>query len=515
MMWISVNDSSGSEIRIPLIKTQNSRRAGLGICDLLRIRLKFIAHTGQKKMKTKILLLLIVAFHGTNIVSAQSPKSDPEIAKMIKEVSAKNIETTIRKLVSFRTRNTLSEQNHPTRGIGAARDWLFAEMQRINTECGNCMTVEKQSFLQPKANRVPEPTTLTNVIATLRGTTNPERYYVVSGHYDSMCTSPTDAKCEAPGANDDASGTATVVELARVMSKRKFDATIVFMAVPGEEQGLLGATYYAQQAIEKKIDIEGMFTNDIVGGVTTQKNSPHRNRVRVFSEGVPSNETPEQATTRRSVGGENDSQSRQLARYVKEQADRYLKNFKVWMIYRRDRYGRGGDHIPFLERGFTAARITEVDEDYTHQHQNVRTENGIFYGDTPEFVDFEYTANVARVNLVALASLARAPARPKNVTIVNRLNNNTELKWAANTDADIAGYEIVYRDTTAAEWTNTIPVPAESRANALVASTTSVHVQAELNFVVKAMSKDNFFFGVRAIDKAGNRSPVSYPRPVR
>jgi len=443
-----------------------------------------------------IVLSIFVALTAVSICG-QTTKPDPEIQKMIKEVSAKNIETSIRKLVSFGTRNTLSEQDNPARGIGAARDWVFAEMQKINADCGGCMTVEKQSFLQAKAARVPEPTTLTNVVATLKGTTNPERYYVVSGHYDSMCTLPTDAKCDAPGANDDASGTAAVIELARVMSKRKYDATIVFMTVPGEEQGLLGATYYAQQALEKKIDIEGMFTNDIVGGVTTMKKSPNRNRVRVFSEGVPSDETTQQATTRRSVGGENDSASRQLARYIKEQSDRYMKTFKVWMIYRRDRYSRGGDHIPFLERGFTAVRVTEVDEDYTHQHQNVRTEAGVFYGDTPEFVDFEYTANVARVNLIALASLANAPARPKNVTIVNRLNNNTELKWDANRDADIAGYEIVYRDTTAAEWTNTIP-----------AGTETTHV-------VKAMSKDNYFFGVRAVDKTGNRSPVSYPRPVR
>lgn len=429
---------------------------------------------------------------------AARSKPDPEVSKMVKEISAKNIEATIRKLVSFGTRNTLSEQDSPTRGIGAARDWIFAEFQKINADCGNCLNVEKQSFLQPKANRVPEPTTLTNVIATLKGTTNPERVYVVSGHYDSMCTSPTDAKCDAPGANDDGSGTATVIELARVMSKRKFDATIVFMTVPGEEQGLLGATYFAQQAVEKKMDIEAMFTNDIVGGVTSQKSSPNRNRVRIFSEGVPSNETEQQAGTRRSVGGENDSSSRQLARFVKEQADRYLKNFKVWMIYRRDRYLRGGDHIPFLERGFTAARITEVDEDYTHQHQNVRTENGIFYGDTPEYVDFEYTANVARVNLIALASLASAPARPKNVGVVTtRLTNDTELKWDANTDADLAGYEIVWRDTTAPEWTD------------------AVNVGNVTNFVMKARSKDNYFFGVRAVDKAGNKSPVVYPRPMR
>ena len=449
------------------------------------------------KRHALILAALLVAGSIATFAQTARPKPDPEIAKMVKEVSAKNIEATIRKLVSFGTRNTLSEQDNPTRGVGAARDWIFAEFQKINSDCANCLVVEKQSFLQPKAPRVPEPTTLTNVIATLKGTTNPERVYVVSGHYDSMCTSPTDAKCDAPGANDDASGTATVIELARVMSKRKFDATIVFMTVPGEEQGLLGATYFAQQAVEKKMDIEAMFTNDIVGGVTSQKNSPNRDRVRVFSEGVPSNETEQQAGTRRSVGGENDSSSRQLARYVKEQADRYLKNFKVWMIYRRDRYGRGGDHIPFLERGFTAARITEVDEDYTHQHQNVRTEGGVFYGDTPEFVDFEYTANVARVNLIALASLASAPARPKNVIVVNRLTNDTELKWDANTDADLAGYEIVWRDTTAPEWTD------------------AVSVGNVTTFVMKARSKDNYFFGVRAVDKNGNKSPAVYPRPMR
>lgn len=450
----------------------------------------------------RILILAVLVFVCTSAGTSQ-PRStargiDPEIQKMIREVSAKNIEATIRKLVSFGTRNTLSEQDNPTRGIGAARDWIYAEFQRFNVECGGCLKVEKQSFTQPKAGRIPEPTVLTNVIATLKGATDPDRVYVVSGHYDSMCSSPTDAKCDAPGANDDASGTAAVIELARVMSKRKFDATIVFMTVPGEEQGLLGAAYYAEQAKQTAMNIEGMFTNDIVGGVTTKKASPNRNRVRVFSEGVPSNETEQQAGTRRSVGGENDSASRQLARYIKEQSDKYLKTFRVWMIYRRDRYGRGGDHIPFVERGFTGVRITEVDEDYTHQHQNVRTENGVFYGDTPEFVDFEYTANVTRVNLVSLASLASAPARPRNVGIVtSRLTNDTELKWDANKDADIAGYEVVWRDTTAAEWTN------------------SKYVGDVTTFIAKEMSKDNYFFGVRAVDKNGNKSPVVYPRPMR
>jgi len=449
-------------------------------------------------MKKTILLCALSLLCVPTFIAQRRAQTDPELQKMVREVSARNIEASIRKLVSFGTRNTLSEQDNPTRGIGAARDWIFSEFERFNRECGGCMVVEKQSFTQPKANRVPEPTVLTNVIATLRGTTDPGRTYVVSGHYDSMCTSPTDAKCDAPGANDDASGTAAVIELARVMSKRKFDATIVFMTVPGEEQGLLGAAHYAEQAKQKAMDIEGMFTNDIVGGVTTKKNSPHRNRVRVFSEGVPSNETEQQANTRRSVGGENDSASRQLARYVKEQSDKYLKDFKVWMMYRRDRYGRGGDHIPFLERGFTAVRITEVDEDYTHQHQNVRTENGVFYGDTPEFVDFAYTANVARVNLIALASLANAPAKPRNVGIVtSRLTNDTELKWDANDDADVASYEVVWRDTTAPEWTN------------------SMNVGNVTTYIAKDMSKDNYFFGVRAVDSNGNKSPVVYPRPMR
>ncbi len=449
-------------------------------------------------MRIKITLLLSVCLFVSAPLFAQKPKLDPQIQKMLKEVSAKNIEASIRKLVSFGTRNTLSDQTSPTRGIGAARDWLFAEFQRISADCGGCLDVQKQAFVQPRANRIPEPVTLTNVFAVQKGTTDPDRIYVVSGHYDSMCTSPTNATCDAPGANDDASGTAVSIELARVMSKYKFDATIVFMAVPGEEQGLLGAAHYAEEAVKAKMNIEAMFTNDIVGGVTTMKNSQFRKRVRVFSEGVPSNETPAEANTRRSVGGENDSSSRQLARYIKEQSDRYLKGFGAWMIYRRDRYGRGGDHIPFLERGFAAVRFTEPDEDYTHQHQNVRTVEGKFYGDTIEYVDFEYTANVARVNLTALASLALAPAKPKNVGIITGgLTNDTVLRWDANNDQDLAGYEVVYRDTTAAEWTGSIPV-----GNVLT-------------YTAKAMSKDNYFFGVRSVDKSGNKSPVVYPRPMQ
>ncbi|MDQ3322114.1 MAG: M20/M25/M40 family metallo-hydrolase, partial [Acidobacteriota bacterium] len=432
-------------------------------------------------MKSKIIFFLSLCLCVSAVNSlAQKPKDKPnaEIQKMLREVSAKNIEATIRKLVSFGTRNTLSEQNNPTRGIGAARDYLFGEFQKISQECGNCLQVEKQAFLQPKANRIPEPTILTNVVATLKGTTNPERVYVVSGHYDSMCSSPIDAKCDAPGANDDASGTAAVVEMARVMSKRKFEATIVFMTVPGEEQGLLGAAYFAEQAKKNAMNIEAMFTNDIIGGVLSYKNASDRNSVRVFAEGVPSDETEAQGNTRRSVGGENDSASRQLGRFIKEVADVYSPKFRVQIIYRRDRYGRGGDHIPFLERGFPAVRFTEPHEDYTHQHQNVRTENGKFYGDTIEFVDFDYVANVTRINAASLAALALAPAKPRNVAIITtRLTNDTDLKWNANVDNDLAGYEVVWRDTTSPVWTN------------------SIFVGNVLTYTAKEMSKDNYFFG--------------------
>ena len=448
----------------------------------------------------KFRLLIFVFLLTTFPAFAQKVKEKPnaEIQKMLKEVSAKNIENSIRRLVSFGTRNTLSAQDDPRHGIGAARDWIYSEFEKISADCGSCLTVEKQTFAQAKAPRVPEPTNLTNVFATLKGTTDPDRIYIVSGHYDSMCSSPTDAECDAPGANDDASGTAAVIELARVMSRRKFDATIIFLTVAGEEQGLLGSTYFARQAKEKNWNVEAMFTNDIIGGTTSYKNSPDRQKVRVFSEGVPSDETEQQAAIRRSVGGENDSPSRQLARFIKEQADKYLKNFGVWMIYRRDRYLRGGDHIPFLESGFAAVRFTEPNEDYTHQHQNVRTENGFFYGDTLEYVDFGYVANVARVNLIALASLADAPAKPKNVGIVTkRLTNDTDLQWDANADADLAGYEIVWRETTSAVWTN------------------SQFVGNVKSFTVKEKSKDNYFFGVRAVDRDGNKSPVVYPRPVR
>jgi hypothetical protein len=473
---------------------------------LLSVMCFFVAHCCKIQAtmnNVRSLIIVIVAVANMSVVVAQTKprptaRRNPAIANIVREIDARNIEATIKRLVSFGTRNTLSEQNDPNRGIGAARDWLYSEFLKAAAQSGGRMTVEKQSYEQQKAQRVPQPTIITNIVATLKGS-QPEaadRIYVVSGHYDSMCSSPTDAKCDAPGANDDASGTAAVLEMARVMAKYEFDATIVFMTVAGEEQGLLGSTHFAELAKEKNWTVDAMLDNDIVGNTLGGNGVRDRGTVRVFSEGVPSNETPAEAVTRRSVGGENDSASRQLARYIKDTSEGYVPQMKVMLVYRRDRYGRGGDHIPFLERGYPAVRFTEVNEEFRHQHQNVRVENGVQYGDLPQFVDFAYVANVARVNAAALASLAWAPSRPKGVVILTaRLSNDTDLRWEPDKEPDLAGYEIVWRDTTSPVWTN----------SEAVGNVTS--------FTMKGMSKDNFFFGVRAIDKDGNRSPVSYPKP--
>ncbi|HSK62226.1 MAG TPA: M28 family metallopeptidase [Pyrinomonadaceae bacterium] len=454
----------------------------------------------------RVVVSVVVLCLAGSAVAQQSSRSRaprrnnnyPAINSIVRQIDARNIERSIRQLAAFGTRNTLSEQNDPKRGIGAARDWLYAEFLKAAESSNGRMTVEKQSYEQPKAPRIPQPTVITNVVATLKGS-QPEatdRIYVVSGHYDSMCNSPTDAKCDAPGANDDASGTAAVLEMARVMAKFEFDATIVFMAVAGEEQSLLGSTHFAELAKQKKWNIEGMFTNDIIGNTLGGNGIRNRNTVRVFSEGVPSNETPAEANIRRSVGGENDSPARQLARFIKETCESFVPQMNVMMVYRRDRYGRGGDHIPFLERGYPAVRFTELNEDFRHQHQNVRLENGVQYGDLPQFVDFAYVANVARVNAAALAMMAYAPAKPKGVTIVSRLSDDTELRWEANNEPDLHGYEIVWRDTAFHSW----------QGGRSVGKVTS--------YTLKGMSKDNYFFGVRAVDKEGHRSPVTFPRPI-
>ena len=423
----------------------------------------------------------------------------PQTAAMLREISSRNIERSIRKLASFGTRHTLSSQDDPERGIGAARDWIFEEFQRHAAASGGRMTVEKQSFVQPATPpRVPAPTTITNVVATLHGTQpeSADRIYVVSGHYDSRCSDPNDAVCDAPGANDDASGVAAVLEAARVMARRSFDATIVFMAVAGEEQGLFGAEHFAEQAKQRNFNIAGMFTNDIVGSSVGEDGRRDPFSVRLFNEGVPTSETPQQAALRQSIGGENDGPSRQLARYIKEAGENRGTGMTVRLIFRRDRFLRGGDQIPFLERGYSAVRFTEPNEDFRHQHQDVRVENGVQFGDLPEFVDFRYVARVARVNASALAAISLAPAQPANARVLTaQLTNDTELTWQPNPEPDLAGYEVVWRETTEPVWTH------------------AIRVGNVTSYTVEGMSKDNFQFGIRAVDRDGNRSPVSFPLP--
>ncbi|MPY63931.1 M28 family metallopeptidase [Streptomyces spongiae] len=425
--------------------------------------------------------------------TAQPPTR--ELRALLREIDPDRIEATVRELVSFGTRHTLSSQDDPARGIGAARDWIAAQMRSYAAASGGRMTVDLQSYVQEPASRIPVPTRITNVVATLRGSVTPERVYVVSGHYDSRASDVMDATSDAPGADDDASGVAVAMELARVMARRRPASTIVFAAVAGEEQGLYGAAYMAQQYKAAGTDVQGMFTNDIVGSSTADDGTRDPYTIRLFAEGVPSSETPEEAAIRRSVGGENDSPSRQLARFVRDVADNDATGMNVRVIYRRDRYRRGGDHIPFLERAYPAARFTEPAEDFAHQHQDVRVEDGKRYGDLPEFCDFAFTARVAKVNAAALWTLAQAPGTPRDARIVtSTLTNATRLTWVRGSEPDLVGYEIVWRETTASSWTHVIPA----------GDVTSYEVD---------LSKDNVFFGVRAVNRSGLRGPVAYPAP--
>ena len=427
--------------------------------------------------------------------TAQPP--GPELRALLEEIDPDRIEATVRTLVSFGTRHTLSTQDDPERGIGAARDWIFAEMKRYAARSGGRMTVELQSYIQEPASRIPVATRITNVVATLRGTGDPDRVYVVSGHYDSRASDVMDATSDAPGADDDASGVAVAMELARVMATRRTTATIVFAAVAGEEQGLYGAAHMAERFKAADTDVQGMFTNDIVGSSKADDGTRDPHTIRLFAEGVPTSETPEQAATRRSVGGENDSPARQLARFVRDVADNPATGMRVRVVYRRDRYLRGGDHIPFLERAYPAARFTEPAEDFAHQHQDVRVQDGKQYGDLPEFCDFDFIARVARVNGATLWTLAQAPGTPRGVKILtSALTNSTQLRWDRGTESDLAGYEVVWRETTAPEWTHVVDVGDAT--------------EHEVD-----LSKDNVFFGVRAVNRAGNRSPVAFPVPQR
>jgi hypothetical protein len=427
----------------------------------------------------------------------QPQAPDRDLRRLLGELDEHRIRATVTRLVGFGTRHTLSSQTDPVRGIGAARDWLFAQFTAAAAASGGRMTVELQSFVQPPGARNPEPVTVTNVVATLHGTTAPERVHIVSGHYDSRVTDVLNFTADAPGADDDASGVAVVLELARVFATRPLESTVVFVAFAGEEQGLFGSTYMAARLKAAGTGVAAMFTNDIVGASQAwDGTAPDPHTVRLFVEGVPTSETAAQASTRQSVGGEDDGPSRQLARFVRDVAENDATGMRIRVVWRRDRFLRGSDHIPFLQQGYPAARLTEPRENFDHEHQDVRVEAGKQFGDLPQFCDFGYMTRVARVNAATLWSLAQAPAAPKGVGIVAAvLTNDTTLRWSRGSEPDLAGYEILWRESTAPDWTHVLPVGDVTTATVDVV-------------------KDNVHFGVRAVDHAGHRSPVAYPQPV-
>jgi len=447
--------------------------------------------------------VLLSAFWGVLPTFAGTTNPDPDIQKIISEISADRIQRSIYVLSSFKTRHTLSDPLPSGDGIGGAASWVKAEFERVSVASGGRLRVETDTFIQPiLLPRVPHPTELINIVATLPGTDSSaqSRVYVVSAHYDSCNRNILDSTNAAPGADDDASGVAAVLEMARVMSHHEFPAKLVFMAVPGEEQGLLGSAHWAEKARSNSMHIEGMFDNDIIGNSKSQTGKIDRNSVRLFAEGVTAkSKVDDQLLELIRIGGENDSPTRELARAIRDTAMQYVPNMTVHVIYRADRYLRGGDHQPFLQKGFPAVRFTEPAENYHHQHEDLRTVNGVIYGDRPEFVDFAYIAQVARINASSLAVFARAPAAPLGVQIETaQLENDTSLRWLPNTEANLAGYRIVWRETTSPFWENSLDVPANVTRK-----------------TIEGLSKDNVIFGVQAFDTAGHISPAVFPRPRR
>ncbi|MES2417910.1 MAG: M20/M25/M40 family metallo-hydrolase [Bacteroidota bacterium] len=451
------------------------------------------------RIKPFIILLFYTLCFNLNLFAQKTEIRDPNISSMVNEVSSANLEKIIAKLVSFKTRHTLSDTTSKTTGIGAARTWIKNEFETYGAHSGGRLQVTYDTFLQAAdGRRIKEPVVLKNVMAILPGTDpNDKRMLMVSGHYDSRVTDVMNVEDFAPGANDDASGVAAVMEMCRVMSKQKFSATLVFVAMVGEEQGLYGATNLAKRAKAEGWDVHLLMNNDIVGNSYGMDTDIKDNRsVRVFSEGVPAGETIAQAASRMSAGTENDGKARQAARYIKETAERYVDQLEVKLIYRRDRYLRGGDHTPFSLQGFTAVRITEMNENFNRQHQDVRTENDFKYGDLPEYVDYTYLQKVARMNLSVMANLGLSTQEPENVLIqTSGLTNRTLLKWAAPKGRTPSGYYVLMRETTSPFWERKFFVKE--------------------NTATLAYSKDNYFFGVQSVDENGHESLVVIPRPGR
>jgi hypothetical protein len=421
---------------------------------------------------------------------------DPEIKMMVDEISRDRIEQSVRKLVSFHTRHNMSVQNDPSQGIGAAWNWIKTEMEKnIPASDGRLDVNFVEYTVGGKGQRIPNQIKLRNVVATLRGTDPGDtRRILISAHLDSRATLDNDSTGYAPGANDDGSGVATILELLRIMSGHKFSATIVFMAVSGEEHGLYGAKFMAEKARQENWNITAMINNDMIGNSGSSETLLNDNmRVRVFSEGVPAFETEQMSAVRKFTSGENDSKSRQLARYIKETGERYVDQINVSLIYRNDRFGRGGDHTPFCQQGFTAVRICEYNENYDRTHKIPAVVNGIQEGDLPEYVDYEYVRKNAGINLASIANLAMAPYEPANCGIVTgSLTNKTTLRWDTPTEGvKPAGYYILMRETSQPLWERKIFVTG--------------------NEVTIPYSKDNYFFGIQSVDSSGHESIAVFP----
>jgi Zn-dependent M28 family amino/carboxypeptidase len=420
---------------------------------------------------------------------------DPQavLAGIAAQVDARELRATVERLVGFGTRHTLSDTVSDTRGIGAARRWAKARFEAISRECGGCLEIVTPSQVVT-GKRVPQPTEVMDVVAIQRGTSDPGRVIAITGHIDSRVTDVMDATHDAPGANDDASGVAAVIESARILSRHKLRATVVYGVLSGEEQGLYGGKVLADYATAQGWRVEADLNNDIVGNSHGQDGVNDNTLVRVFSEGTKALETPAQAGKRRYNGGELDSPSRNLARFVAGLAERVLVNLRVEMVYRTDRYGRGGDQVPFLEAGFPALRFTEAHEDYRRQHQDLRTEAGVHYGDTTDGVDFDYLAQVTRLDAIALAALANAPAPVQGVALAGAVTSDTVLTWTPRPDA--ARYRVWWRSTTAPAW---------QRSRTFDAAVDPGHAQ------LKDIAIDDFFFGVSAVSADGWESPVTVP----
>ena len=469
--------------------------------------MRFLMLTGRMSNLSRfasLMLLLTGAFtalgqQNRNPLQFQAAQPDPQISAALKNVSTQSIQKNIEKLVSFGTRLTLSAQDPQSitagHGIGAAREWIKSEFDRYSKDCGGCLEVKVETFTQPPADRVPQPTKISNVYAVMKGT-DPERsnsIVVVTGHYDSRNSDTFDVNGAAPGANDDASGTAVSLECARVLSKLRFPGTIIFLTVAGEEQGLNGSKHFAEMARQQSWNIEAALNNDIVGGDRSAEQDT--GVVRVFSEGIPVAATEQQIKLIRNLGGESDSSSRELARYIGQVSSTYDTKVRPMLVFRLDRYLRGGDHYSFNQQGFAAVRFTEFREDFNHQHQNIRNENGIDYGDLPRFVNYDYVAEVAKLNAATLASLASAPAPPANVRLLTKnLENDSTITWDASAGAD--AYEILFRDTASPTWDHS-------------------QLVGKVNRATMKYSKDNVIFAVRALDSHGHASLPVVPVPER